>query len=153
MFIVQLFKNSTLFLGALKRPQVKTNLRQNWFYYSWVTVSFLLLNMSHDIQKAFLLDKLIATMIFTLKNILHRIHETFFSFFTKQTSAHYTLWEIYTPQGNYKYRSDGGHLRNTYTVLYSRKIFRYSRKSPPVDGSWIFHYCCDCNDCYDCYLR
>ena len=34
--------------------------------------------MSHDIQKAFLLDKLIATMIFTLKNILHRIHETFF---------------------------------------------------------------------------
>ena len=41
-------------------------------------MSFLLKNMSHDIQKTFLLDRLIVTMIFTLKSVLHRIHETFF---------------------------------------------------------------------------
>ena len=64
-------------------------------------------------------------MTFLLKNILHRIHETFFSFFSKQTSAHYTLWEIHTPQGNCKYRSDGGQLRNTYTVTKLNLTWRW----------------------------
>ena len=77
-------------------------------------------------------------MIFSLKSVPQGIHETFYSFFSKQTSTLSTLWEDHTPQGNCNLRSDGGHHRNTY--IYTLRVDGSSDENVeiytlPVDGS------------------